>query len=82
MKLNQRNEEEYFSIILYYAHKMGRLDDNDKENTPEEIQSKFEEYADKINTEVLPILTNDQFKIHIENFGKIIRSVSARLEKQ
>jgi hypothetical protein len=81
MKLDQKIEEEYFSIVLYYTSKMSNLNDKDKGNSPTEIKTKVIEYVDKINSEVLLILNEEQYKIHIENFGKIIHSLSVRLEK-
>ena len=79
MGLTNELEEEYINVIVTYIGKVSRLDDLDKAYTKEEISNAFLVYVDKINTEAKLLLNENQYRIHLENFGAIERSISKRL---
>jgi len=79
MELTSELEEEYINVIVAYIGKIARLDDLDKAYTKEEISNAFLVYINKINTEVRLLLNENQYRVHIENFGAIERSISLRL---
>lgn len=81
MNLSEAEREQYYSVILYYAVKMERLNDTEKEYTMEEIKTKLNEYVNQTNAEVAEFLTEEQNKMHLENYGKIIRGVTNRLNQ-
>jgi DNA-directed RNA polymerase subunit F len=79
MKLSEAKEDEYTGILIFYFVKMSRLDDKDQANSKEEILQKMDKFIAKQNTEVKKILTKEQYKIHIENFDKLIQSIKKRI---
>ncbi len=78
MKLSEDLKDDYFMIVGYHTNKMGRLDDKDAELTEKEVITKFKEMLKKLDTDVKEILTEEQFKIHEQSFGKIVTSVYNR----
>jgi DNA-directed RNA polymerase subunit F len=79
MKLSEAKEDEYTGILIFYFVKMSRLDDKDQANSKEEILQKMDKFIVKQNAEVKKILTKEQYKIHIENFDKLIQSIKKRI---
>ena len=82
MQLTEKQEEQYFSVVLYYTFKISRLNDKDMELSEEEVLSGIDDYVIKINTEVTPILSKEQYQIHLESFETLLRSVNNRLKKE
>ena len=81
MDLSEAKEDEYTGILIFYFVKMGRLDDKDQGNSKEEILQKMDELTKKQNTEVKEILTKEQYKVHVENFDKLIQSIKNRISE-
>lgn len=82
MNLTQKNEEEYYAVVLYYTMKLNRLDDKDKGLSQKEIKKQMTAILDKLNEEVSHVLTAEQNTMHIEHMEKIIYSVNRRMERQ
>lgn len=82
MNLPAKIEDQYYSIVLYYTMKMARLDDKDKELPIDEIKVKFEKYVSTMNSEIKEVLSEGQYKMHLENFDKIIYSVNRKLNSK
>lgn len=74
MHLLEDVEEQYFMYILHYAHDMGRLDDKDLDLSDEEIKKQLKILIDKMDSKVKPILTNEQYKLHKDNFNSIMKA--------
>ncbi len=79
MNLTETKEDEYTNILIFYFVKMGRLDDKDKENSKEEIIQKLDVLIKKQNAEIKDILTVDQYKMHLENYGEFMQSIKNRI---
>lgn len=79
MNLSEEQENEYSNILVFYAVKMGRIDDKDKGNSKAEILKEFDEILNKQEKEIKDILTKEQYKIHKENYGKMIKSIETRI---
>ncbi|MGY0392678.1 hypothetical protein ACW5R3_09010 [Bizionia sp. KMM 8389] len=78
MKLKPEVRDDYDRIVNNYVFQMGRLNDSDHDFTRDEIHEKFNALVDRMNNEIKPILTSDQYINHLENFGQIQRSVYRR----
>lgn len=81
MNLSNEVDAQYFGILVNYTSSMMRLNDKDKDYTEEEIKTRFDRLVEKLNNDVKPILTEEQYKMHLENFGRIVRSAQAKLKK-
>lgn len=81
MCLTEAKNEEYFSILLYYNVKMTRLDDKDMEYTKEEINEKFDKLLAKQDVEIKKILSEEKYKMHIEVYDELLRSIRNRMDK-
>jgi hypothetical protein len=81
MSLTEATREQYYSIILYYSVKMGRLNDPKKGYTKDEVKTRFDSYVFKINDEVKLILTEEQYNEHQKNYGEIVKNISNKLAK-
>jgi len=81
MDLSEAKEDEYTGILIFYFVKMGRLDDKDQGNSKEEILQKMDELTKKQDAEVKKILTEEQYKVHVENFDKLIQSIKNRISE-
>ncbi len=79
MKLTDDKEEEYVNIIVSYIAKMARLNDLDMKYTKEEMSEKYYKYVGKLEKEVKSVLTKEQYKEHLKNFGTIEKSIEKRL---
>ena len=82
MELTKEQDEQYYSIILYYIVKMSRLNDKDMELTEEEIFEGIDDYVAKINSEVQPMLSDEQYQIHLGSFEALITSVHNRMKQK
>lgn len=74
LKLDDEAEAEYYRIIVFHVYDMGRLYDKDKSNTDEEIRTKLKALVKKMDAEVKPILTAEQYKMHQKNFRDVLQS--------
>ena len=81
MGLTEAKEDEYTGVLIFYFVKMGRLDDKDQGNSKEEILQKMDELTKKQDAEVKKILTEEQYKVHVENFDKLIQSIKNRISE-
>jgi hypothetical protein len=82
MNLTEKVREEYYSIILYYAVKMNRLDDKDVGNTEEEVEEKLAILFEKQKAEVKILLPEKLYKMHVENFSELLGFVKNKKELQ
>lgn len=78
MKLSEEVEEEYYRILLHYVYDMQRLDDKDKDFTNDEIKVELEKLVIKMNSKIQPVLTKDQYQIHLINFNDLLKSIYRR----
>lgn len=74
LNLTDDAESEYYRVIIYHVYDMGRLYDKDKSNTDEEIRTKLKALVKKMDAEVKPILTAEQYKMHQKNFRDVLQS--------
>ncbi|OZV67680.1 hypothetical protein [Winogradskyella aurantia] len=74
LKLSDKVEAEYYRIIVYYVYDMARLDDKDQDNTDGEIRTKMKALVKKMDKEVKPILSPEQYKMHQQNFRDVLQS--------
>ncbi len=81
MQLSEKIKEEYYSIILYYNVKMSRLDDKDKNLSKKQILRKLNKLMAKQDAEVQEILTSEQFKMHRDNYDRILQSIKKRIRE-
>ena len=81
MDLSEAKEDEYTGVLIFYFVKMGRLDDKDQGNSKEEILQKMDKLTKKQDAEVKKILTEEQYKVHVENFDKLIQSIKNRISE-
>jgi hypothetical protein len=81
MNLSEENEEEYYAVFLYYLMKMNRLNDKDKGLSEAQVKEQFQENIDKMNSEIVSLLNDEQKVMHQEYIDKFVYSVNTRLEK-
>jgi len=79
MDLSEEKQDEYTGVLIFYFVKMSRLDDKDQGNSKEEILQKLDGLVKKQDTEIKKILTEEQFKIHQKNYGKLLKSIKLRI---
>jgi len=82
MELTEKQEEEYFSVVLYYVFKMSHLNDKDKGRSKEEVLQGIDDYMIKLNKEVKPILSKEQYQMHLESFDALLTSVNNRMKQE
>ncbi len=82
MELTKEQEEQYYRDVDYYIVKISRLNNKDKGLTEEEVLAGMEDYVAKINTEVQPILSKEQYQIHLGSFEILIKSFTNRLKEE
>jgi hypothetical protein len=78
MKLSDEKREEYYNILLFHTYDMSRLDDKDKDYSENEINKKFNNILDTMNSKMKAFLTPEQYVLHLETFSKIIYSVNRK----
>lgn len=78
MNFNEEEQDEYFSVINYYIVKIARLDDKDQDLTKEEFKKELNKYLNKQNAELLEILTNEQYEIHTDAYGRFLKAAYKR----
>ena len=52
------------------------------ELSEEEVLSGIDDYVLKINTEVTPVLSDEQYQIHLGSFDALIKSINNRLKQE
>lgn len=78
MDLNEEEMSQYSSIIVYYVAKIARLDDKDKDYSPERFKKELNSLLAKQDEELKELLTPEQFEIHKEIYGEFLRSAYRR----
>lgn len=71
MGLSEEQSNDYSVVLLYYLGKIRRLDDKDNFNSKEELIQKMDDLIIEQNKEVKEILTPEQYKQHLEFYGKM-----------
>ena len=80
MNLSENADNDYGSILSMHVFRMGRLIDKDQDNSKEEVILKFNEIYNKLNSDVEPILNEDQFAQHLEIMTVFSQAVTNKLE--
>lgn len=78
MKLSDDVRSEYSGTLVYYTYDMRRLNDKDQNRTHEEVLADFVKLFDRANEAVKPLLTDAQYKLHLEYFTKVARDALKR----
>jgi len=79
MGLSEEEISEYNNILLYYLGKIRRFDDKDKGNSKEQILQKLDQLIIKQNADVKEILSEEQYKMHLEFYDKMILMMKTRI---
>jgi len=79
LELTPELNAEYERIFYTRIHEMSRLNDKDKALSDKEIKVGFDRIVDEMNAEMKTLLDQERYVQHLENFGKIIRSVYRRM---
>lgn len=80
MDLSDSTMESYREIITTNVYKMRRLNDKDSKNTPKMVIEKFDALVASTNKEVKPLLTKEQYTMHLKNFGVLAESVKQKFD--
>ncbi len=78
MDLNEEVMSQYSSILVYYVAKISRLDDKDKDYSPERFKKELNSLLARQDEELEDLLTPEQFEIHKEIYGEFLRSAYRR----
>lgn len=78
MNLSEEVSAEYSATLVYYTYDMRRLNDKDQNRTHEEVLADFVKLFDRANEAVKPLLTDAQYKLHLEYFTKVARDAMKR----
>ncbi|WP_296314080.1 hypothetical protein [Winogradskyella sp. UBA3174] len=78
MNLSEEVEEEYYKFLLHYVFDMQRLDDKDKDFTNDEVKEELEKLVTKMNTKIQPVLTEEHYQTHLNNFNDLLKSIYRR----
>jgi len=78
MNFTEEEQDEYLSVTNYYIVKIARLDDKDQDLTIEEFKKELNKLINKQNAELLEILTNDQYELHTELYGRFFKAAYKR----
>ena len=76
--LNEEEMSQYSSIIVYYVAKISRLDDKDKDYSPERFKKELNSLLARQDKDLEDLLTPEQFEIHKEIYGEFLRSAYKR----
>ena len=82
MELTEEQEEEYYRDVAYYVASISHLNNKDKGLTDEEVLAGMENYVTMLNTEVQPILSKEQYQIHLGSFKTFKKSFTNRLKEK
>lgn len=80
MNLSENADNDYGSLLSMHIFKMGRLIDKDNNYSKEEVILRFNEIYNKLNSDVEPILNEDQFAQHLEIMTVFSQAVMNKLE--
>jgi len=80
MNLSENADNDYGSLLSMHIFKMGRLIDKDNNYSKEEVILRFNEIYNKLNSDVEPILNEDQFAQHLEIMTVFSQAVTNKLE--
>lgn len=80
MNLSENADNDYGSLLSMHIFKMGRLIDKDNNYSKEEVMLRFNEIYNKLNSDVEPILNEDQFAQHLEIMTVFSQAVMNKLE--
>jgi hypothetical protein len=78
MNFTEEEKDEYISVMTYYIVKIARLDDKDKDYTREEFKKELNILVNKQNAELLEILTNEQYALHTDIYGRFLKAAFNR----
>lgn len=78
MNLSDAVEEEYYRLVLHYVYDIQRLNDKDKDFTDDEVKVELEKLVTKMNTKVQPVLTEENYQMHLNNFNDVLKSIYRR----
>jgi hypothetical protein len=78
MDLSEEKMSQYSSIIVYYVAKISRLDDKDKDYSPERFKKELNSLLARQDKDLEDLLTPEQFEIHKEIYGEFLRSAYRR----
>lgn len=82
MKLSENASAEYDSYLSMHLNRMARLDDKDQGNSKEEVILKLNEIFDKLNSDVKPILNEEQYGQHLEIMSVLGKAILNKLDKK
>ncbi len=82
LELSETVRSEYSRILTDILFDIRRLNDKDKDYSKTEIDTKFDALVKKANKEVKDIITKEQYSMHLENFGKLVRGVKVKINKE
>ncbi len=78
MNFNEEEQDEYLSVVNYYIVKIARLDDKDQDLTENEFKKELNILINRQNAELIEILTNDQYEIHSDIYGRFLKAAFKR----
>ena len=78
MDLDEEARYDYLGLLTYYTYKMRRLSHPKYNYTDEEQKMKFREIVQRLDTEMQDYLSEGNYKIHKESFGRIIAKVNEK----
>ncbi len=78
MNLSEDVEEDYYRLLLHYVYDMQRLNDKDKDFTSDEVKLRLEKIVTKMNVKIKPVLTEEHYQTHLNNFNDILKSIYRR----
>ncbi len=78
MNLSETVEEDYYRLLLHYVYDMQRLNDKDKDFTNDEMKVELEKLVTKMNSKIQPVLTEEHYQTHLNNFNDVLKSIYRR----
>jgi|GEM_PF-6302354 len=71
MTLDSEGRDDYSSLLTYYTYRMGRITLPKYGYTDAEQQQEFDRLVGELNDEMEDFLNEEDYKVHMESFGKI-----------
>ncbi|OIQ28515.1 MAG: hypothetical protein BM564_08925 [Bacteroidetes bacterium MedPE-SWsnd-G2] len=81
MKLTNEVEEQYLDIIIHHVVKVKRINDKDSDLAVDEQKRAFTKQIKEVNSECKEILTEEQYAMHLKNWGKLTEAAEKRFFK-
>ena len=78
MNLDQNVTDQYYAILYSHTYKMTRLDDKDQNLTPTERKESLSQINREMNAQLKEILSEENYKSHLDNFNTILKAVYLR----